>query len=889
MKELSTHPHHRGAYDEKNFDPDKTECGAFLGVPLQVAGNIVGTLKVENIAQKGDPKDSGFVPDTREFSEEAQRRFDVLAQDIALAIVRLQQHAREPYQVIIDAQQTIFDILRGGQDVQTLASTVVKKTMELLKARACSLFLKEGENLVQPEWAAAGYAQTGYSPNHPIRRQYKLVDAKNIVENPTSEDQKIGLTVWIAAKREKFTARSNTELRLHPHHLGTFDKVNFDKEKKEQCKSFMGVPLEVGNELVGVLKVESKKKINEDGNEEYTYFSEQDELVFDLIAKSVAIAIENAKLSESRRLAEQILAQTHRLLPDLHDFVKDDSRSVETLNQVADAIRGRKANIANIVETYAALTLLNFPLRSLDAISGLIGGLGEVLDGGMAMGLLYQEFYRALQVSTTPQLAQFCSQMHLSDEPQFSSTQFFLADPAAKFFRIVEDMNKVLQGTSETRSSLDNALAHLKSAQEQVAQLDAPERGILLRIIDQWQTIITTERGKFVKIANPYIVGRPLDPVRSPFFGRQDVFNWISDNLSGANQKNILVIHGERRVGKTSILLQVQRGEMGRSLRDNLEHPICPVFIDLQGYNTSGTYKFLHYICNSVYEQVIEYSQAFAGKLVPPDLDKFKRVPSSSFQDYMKNACKVLNNTLLVLMVDEFERLDDLVGSKKVEKNIYAQLRSLMQFEMNLTFILSGTHELEELSGEYRNLVHNIAVIREISFMDKKDAMNLIRQPVAGLVLYEDNAVEELWRYTRGHPWLLQSLCYYLIEDMNRRGDGNYIALGHVTNTIQRFTSDSDYKLDSLWERCTPLDKAILLALAGSNEKHQHGMTQLELVQALKTVSTEEIAASLVRLIKRTLVEEFCPASGGVEYTHTILLFSHWLAVSAPSIENERL
>jgi len=66
-------------------------------------------------------------------------------------------------------------------------------------------------------------------------------------------------------------------------------------------------------------------------------------------------------------------------------------------------------------------------------------------------------------------------------------------------------------------------------------------------------------------------------------------------------------------------------------------------------------------------------------------------------------------------------------------------------------------------------------------------------------------------------------------------------------------------------------------------------MTQLELVQALKTVSTEEIAASLVRLIKRTLVEESLPPSGGVEYTHTILLFSHWLAVSAPSIENERV
>lgn len=878
MQELSAHPHHRGEYDEKNFE-SKTECGAFLGVPLQVAGNIVGTIKVENIVQKG-------TPDQREFSEEAQRRFDVLAQDIALAIVRLQLHAQEPYQVIIEAQQTIFEILRGGQNVQILASTVVKKTMGLLKARACSLFLKEGEFLIQPEWAAAGYAQIGYSQNYPVRRQYKLVDKNAIIENPTSEEQKIGLTVWIAAKREKFTARSNTELRLHPHHLGTFDKFNFDKERKEQCESFMGVPLTVGEELVGVLKVESKKKIDESGNEEYTYFSEQDELVFDLIAKSVAIAIENAKLSESRRMAEQILAQTHRLLLDLHEFAKDDSRSMETLIQVADAIRGRKANIAMIIENYATLMLPNFPLRSLDAISELMEGLGEVLEGGRAMGLLYREFYRALLVTSTPDLAKFCSQSRLSNEVQFGPTQFFLSDSAAKFFRIVEDMNQELQGKSETRSSLDSALIHLKAAREQVSSLAVPERGILLRILDLWQEIISTARGFFVKIANPYIVGAPVDPDSSPFFGRRDVFNWISENLYGAHQKNILVFHGERRVGKTSILLQIQRGEMGRALRENPQRPICPVFIDLQGFKDGGTHTFLYYICDLIYRRAAEYSQEFGRKLVPPNLSAFEHLPFGSFREYIQNTCKVLNNTMLVLMLDEFERLDDLVKSGKVEKAIYDQFRSLMQFEKTLTFILAGTHELEELSGEYRDLVHNIALIHEISFMDKQDAIDLIRQPVAGKVSYQDNAVEELWCYTRGQPWLLQILCYDLIDDMNRRGDGNFIALGHVTNIIQRFVPK--HNLDSLWERCNRVDKAILYWLAESTEKYQRKMTQFELTQALTAFSDEEIATSLSRLIKRTLVEKSINASGNVEFTHVIRLFSRWLAENPPSAEDRQ-
>ena len=464
---------------------------------------------------------------------------------------------------------------------------------------------------------------------------------------------------------------------------------------------------------------------------------------------------------------------------------------------------------------------------------------------------------------------------------QFNSTQFFLADAAAKFFRLVEDIEHALHGTSETRFSLDTALTHLEAAREQAAQVASPERGILVRVIDLWHAMITSERVKFVGIENPYIVGRPLDPLRSPFFGRQDVFKWISDNLTSTKQKNILVIHGERRVGKTSILLQVQRGKMGKFLRQHEQHPICPILIDLHGFNDTGTHKFLYYICSSVYRQVHEYSPAIT--VTPPDLDAFERVASGSFQDYIKNICRLLGNTLLVLMIDEFEWLDELLKLNKVEKNIYIQLRSLMQFETNLTFILAGTHELEELSSEYRNLVHNIAVICEISFMDERDAADLIRQPVAGLVSYENNAVEELYRYTHGHPWLLQSLCYLLIEDMNRRGEGNFIALGHVAKTIRRFISERE--LDSLWERCNRVDKSILLSLAHSDEGSGPGMTQLQLAAILNQYSEEEISGSLARLVKRTLLEKSASSSGEVRYAHTIPLFSQWLALHTGSME----
>jgi signal transduction histidine kinase len=286
--ELSAHCHHRGLYDGVNFEPGK-ECGALLGVPLQIGGTILGVIKVENTSEKGAVSDRDFLGDS-------WRRFEILAQDVSLAIMRLQSQIPARSRIIRKAEETILEISRGGLEIPELVSKVVKETRALFDAGACALFLKDGDRLVQYPWAADGWAKSG-----PDVRTYNLVLPDAIKENPAPHE-KVGLTVWIAVTQKKFTARSNQELRMHPHHLGTYDQHNF--KEGEGCHSFMGLPLLIkeeggGHELVGVLKVESKKKKVGDV-EDQTYFNELDELAFELIANSAAIAIQNARLAGAK-------------------------------------------------------------------------------------------------------------------------------------------------------------------------------------------------------------------------------------------------------------------------------------------------------------------------------------------------------------------------------------------------------------------------------------------------------------------------------------------------------------------------------------------------------------------------------------------------------------
>lgn len=58
--------------------------------------------------------------------------------------------------------------------------------------------------------------------------------------------------------------------------------------------------------------------------------------------------------------------------------------------------------------------------------------------------------------------------------------------------------------------------------------------------------------------ASPYIVGNPVDR-EEMFFGRSDVLDRIKRQLGSATNANVILLEGNRRTGKTSILRQLQK------------------------------------------------------------------------------------------------------------------------------------------------------------------------------------------------------------------------------------------------------------------------------------------------------------------------------------------
>jgi len=358
------------------------------------------------------------------------------------------------------------------------------------------------------------------------------------------------------------------------------------------------------------------------------------------------------------------------------------------------------------------------------------------------------------------------------------------------------------------------------------------------------------------------------------FFGRRELIQSIIDNMFGKYQKNILVLHGERRVGKTSILLQLRH--------QHLKPPLYPVFIDLQAFADVGTYLFLRRLAKIITESLEEFGKHIASPTRQEILDG----GYARFDDFLNQIGILLDHDHLVIMFDEFEELEKRVQNRKIDRDLLYFLRSQIQHRHWLVFIFAGTHRLEELSKEYFSIFFNAALYHEISFLTESEAEALIRQPVAKVVSYEDRAVKRILNATSGHPYFIQLICYYLINRLNREGR-NQVNFLDVDGVIDMIMQGDVGHLDYLWTQSSPKEQLVLCGIAElqRNLPRVKRFPDIEILREIQNIggklSRFEFDSALELLIARKIVRHDSKSrSCGI----TFELLSRWIREKHPRI-----
>jgi hypothetical protein len=394
------------------------------------------------------------------------------------------------------------------------------------------------------------------------------------------------------------------------------------------------------------------------------------------------------------------------------------------------------------------------------------------------------------------------------------------------------------------------------------------------------EQIVVVERGhSFADLPNPYTstVGQAIRVRGSKvFFGRSDVFRQIVQVLQESSHepggKAVVLLVGERRMGKTTVLLQLDY---------ELPSQYLPVFSDLQGFNDAGDAAFLHWLGF----QIELGLQKHSVKVDPPRLETLQAAPTTLFSAFVNRELKnSLGGRGLVLLFDEFEHMQDLIREGKQSKGILLFLRDLMQHGPNVSFVFAGTHLLREFASEYQSIMFNIAHTLKLGHLSESDTRRLVVEPVQGMLQYDTDAQNYVYRLTRGHPYFTQLMCYEIVKQQKQL-QKSYTTVSDVEDAARRVLDAGSSHFSYIFDVLSPIER---LVLAGTSTWTEGGRSFLvsDVVDNLRRYDITLPLLEAQRIVdafaqRELLVQQQSNVHSG-EYSFGMEVVRRWLARYRP-------
>jgi len=389
---------------------------------------------------------------------------------------------------------------------------------------------------------------------------------------------------------------------------------------------------------------------------------------------------------------------------------------------------------------------------------------------------------------------------------------------------------------------LDTLLRELTRSEEPYAERFRPIAAEWRRIVGEQSRALAQEAELRQEIDSPYIIGVPLTEKQEIFTGRNDVSGRIEQLLRDRRQPPLL-LYGQRRVGKTSLL-----NNLGRLLPST----IIPLFVDLQGpaSRASDEAGFLYNLARGMRQS----AQRQRDLTLPPlSREQLAADPFSCFDEWLDEVELALGDNLALLMLDEFEALEQVLAKDRFDEAIVlGMLRHLIQHRTQFKVLLSGSHTLDEFQ-RWSSYLINVQVIH-IGYLREAEARQLIESPVRDFALrYEPAASQRVLDVTRGHPFLVQLLCAEIVALKNEQppAQRRLATLADVAMAVpEALAHGSFFFADIGQNQVGEVGTAVLQAIAAQGEG---AVVSREWLAGI--VGGDGLDAALRALVQRELLE----------------------------------
>jgi len=484
------------------------------------------------------------------------------------------------------------------------------------------------------------------------------------------------------------------------------------------------------------------------------------------------------------------------------------------------------------------------------------------------------------QIELDARILEVCSNVTTISQTHHHLAAGELAGPTSallrSFSRISRDVEAALRQESayNQRLALHTVEERLDGLLRELTRSSEPYTERFRPITTHWRNIVSDHLRQLAttvearqEIDSPYIIGVPLTEQQEIFTGRTDISARIEQLLQDQRRPPLL-LYGQRRMGKTSLLNNLSR---------LLPTTIVPLFVDLQGASRAKDHTGLLY--NIARDMIKSATQRRNLTLPPLSHDTLATDPFTRFDEWLDEVeDKLLGREQLtaLLALDEFETLDSAISKGRYdEEDVLGMLRHLIQHRPRFKVLLAGSHHLDELQ-RWASYLINVQVVH-ISYLAENEARQLIERPVQDFTLrYEPEASQRVLSLSRGHPFLIQLLCAEIVALKNEQDPAlrRLASFDDVEMAVpEALTSGSFFFADIQRNQVDAKGLALLQALA--NQGEQAVIDRVGLSHQAQLTVDDGVDQTLTRLLQRELVEA---VEGG--YRFQVELIRRWFAQS---------
>jgi hypothetical protein len=376
-------------------------------------------------------------------------------------------------------------------------------------------------------------------------------------------------------------------------------------------------------------------------------------------------------------------------------------------------------------------------------------------------------------------------------------------------------------------------------------------------------TLVFVEEEGFSPIENPYYFTKPAKD--DMFFDREDLFQWIEKNMKGSDvYQNVLII-GERRIGKTSFLKELQE-------RFDPNHH-C-IFIDLELFPSLNDVDFLYEICRELHRNISNNSP-------PADFMEFAKKSYMAFGNYVRTFLSDMSKSeRIILIFDEFDKIESMIKDGLFNPGFLLFLRAFLQHNTRVNAIIGGNFGSGKLNSPEWQEFFTIFNPKMVGVMDEDSAAALVTEPVKDSLKYDNYAIKKILDFSGKNPFYIQLICHTLINYINEEKKQNFVEAGDVNTVV---LNEAREKADSIlrltWEELDPIEKSVLCALSRLKTQHRRSIELKEIKEYLRQNNIKIRRWRLFELLDGLREKHIMTKSGNSPpfYDFNILLLGEWV------------